>query len=187
LTIPEVPGTGPRAAGCGKRPIQANGYVNLLRGLGTIDWYTAMPLGEHAVPRMTIRMDGTAHLNGSYRGECYRERSGSPVRCRFEPNRITVAEHVDASDVLIINQNFDPGWRSTDGRVHRHHGLLAVGGGVRAGTVLAFTSRPLVIGAIASGLFLVTLAVLAMGYRGAVKRGAARNRVIRMTRSIIGP
>lgn len=189
LRIPGAPSVGGRPTMCSAdaRPIQANAYVNLLRGLGTIDWYTAMPLGAYAVPRVTIGPDGTAQPNGNYRGECYRERNGSRVACSIQPNRILVTESVDASDVLVINQNFDPDWRSTDGQVYRRHGLIAVGGGIRAGTVLTFTSRPLLVGLLVSGVFLMALAVLATRYRRAFGSGAEQGRLVRMIRWMIGP
>ncbi|MGD0897623.1 MAG: hypothetical protein ABR915_07285 [Thermoguttaceae bacterium] len=73
-----------------------------------------------AVPRGNIRLEG----DPAYRGETYLDGGyGTAKLTAWSMARVTVALAVEASDRLVLNQNYDPGWkalcRSKDGTVYR--------------------------------------------------------------------
>jgi len=120
-------------------PFAANQYCNIRRGVGTIDWYNAVPLPEHAQPRFFVNRRGEEIPNRYYRGEAWllgREgprpegAAGAGVdTVRILPTRIEVACSTNEPDVLVINQNAHPGWRlAAEGpaTLVEHEGLLAV-------------------------------------------------------------
>ena len=66
-----------------------------------------------------------------YRGEAYLLKSGGKILIEdFSPNRITLDADVKKQDILVINQNFDQGWRIKQNgvvmQVQPVDGLLAV-------------------------------------------------------------
>jgi len=118
----------------GYRPDRANAYLNLLAGVGTIDWFTAVPLAENATAKFGIDGRGREHLNPKYRGEAYfvggEEATGNRRRespdVHFTPNEIRVRVESGVPGRLVINQNFHRAWRSSEGTVEEYGGLLSV-------------------------------------------------------------
>jgi hypothetical protein len=111
-----------------REPLPAVTYVNLLRGIGTLDWYTCVPLPVWAAPRDFIDAAGRAHANPAYRGEVYAA-DGDSCRIagwRFRPGEIAVDVVATRPCTVVINQNHDSDWTSEDGPVERRAGLLAV-------------------------------------------------------------
>jgi len=144
------------------RPRHANGYFNVLRNVGTIDWYTALPLPAHGRPRYYVERDGRVIENPDYRGEAYLAARGAACGFTFEPNRIRVrVPAVAEPDVLVINQNFDRGWRAVGREVcpRARDRLLAldVAGGAQE-VELRYRSRPFEIGLAVSGIGVLLLA-----------------------------
>jgi len=90
----------------------------LLRNTGTSNGYDALPILSHVSP----------HNSPGYRGEFYlQDGFGKLEVTSWSPNRWDVKVHVFQNDVLIINQNFDPGWRTNlPKKVLNIHGLLGV-------------------------------------------------------------
>jgi hypothetical protein len=85
----------------------------------------------------------------SYRGEQYLLGAGSVSLLEWSPNRL--GYEVDAAEptVLVVNQNYDRGWRVVEGRgeVTSHGGLLAVRlPGGRGRIRLAYRSRAFLLG-----------------------------------------
>ena len=109
-----------------RRPLNALAYVNLLRGRGTVDWYSAILLPEHAQPRFFVDRHGQETPNPAYRGEAWFLRDVNRARVRLEPNRVEVSVEMSEPDILVINQNHHPAWRSDAGVVHNRDNLLAV-------------------------------------------------------------
>lgn len=94
-----------------------------------------------------------------YRGEQYLLGQGKVALTRWTPNAMSFDVDVPLPTVLVINQNYDPGWQVTQGQgmVVPQYGLI--GAKIPAGKqhiVVAYRSRPFVIG------LAITLATLAM-------------------------
>jgi hypothetical protein len=62
-----------------------------------------------------------------YRGETYFESGNGVARItRWSPNRVSVAFHdAEPGDLLVLNQNYDPGWRGTGEPVRNHQDRVA--------------------------------------------------------------
>jgi len=52
-------------------PPRAVTYLNLLQNIGTIDWHTAMPIAENAIPRHFVDAGNRYIRNPRYRGEAF--------------------------------------------------------------------------------------------------------------------
>jgi hypothetical protein len=101
-------------------------FHNIVRGIGTITWYGNFVYPEHAVPRFYLIGD-EAHPNPDYLGEVYiadGDRAVSDIRVTYN----TVSFDVAAGDgeLAVVNQNFYPGWRSNEGEVIDHDGVIGV-------------------------------------------------------------
>jgi len=84
-----------------------------------------------------------------YRGEQYLLGPGKVTLTHWTPNVLSFDVEAPASTVLIVNQNYDPGWRLAQGQgtVISSTGLIGVD--IPAGRqhlVLAYGSRPFRIG-----------------------------------------
>ncbi|MFQ5810994.1 MAG: hypothetical protein ACE5JM_15355, partial [Armatimonadota bacterium] len=103
-------------------------YQNMLQNVGSIDWDGDILLPEHAVPRLIYGPDGVARHNESYRDEVWLARGNGRVRLkRFTPNAIDLDVECQGAGTVVVNQNLHPGWRSSEGEVLSHEGLLAIG------------------------------------------------------------
>ena len=161
------------------RPLAGNAYFNILRGVGTVNYHTSLALPEFVQPKWFVDRFGRSHPNSRYRGEAHASAAGSPVQIRFpRPNRIAFRVTLPAPDVVVINQNYAPGWRTSLGEVMAQEGLLAVR--LPAGeheVELRYTSRLFWAGA-AISLTALALAGLLVWSRGRrVRRAAAYARV----------
>ncbi|MFN0149412.1 MAG: hypothetical protein ACKVU1_01705 [bacterium] len=107
-------------------PLEANTYVNVLRGVGTIDWYTGIPIAERAIPRDIISEDGASRPNPEYRGECFWLDDGSAVAMTFTPHAMSAQIRAETARTLVINQNYHPDWRANAGTLREWNGLLCV-------------------------------------------------------------
>lgn len=85
--------------------------------VGIIDGYYKIPLPRNA----------RAFGDGDYRGEYYLLRGrGSAQLVLWTPNKMIFDFEVTEKDILVINQNFDLGWRSSKGQSARKtEGLLS--------------------------------------------------------------
>jgi hypothetical protein len=90
----------------------------LLRNTGTANGYDALPTPSH------VRSKNSQE----YRGEFYfQEGFGKLEVVSWSPNRWDLKLQVPQKDILIINQNFDPGWRTDPPRkVINVNGVLGV-------------------------------------------------------------
>ncbi len=63
-----------------------------------------------------------------YRGEQYMQGPGSVKLLKWTPNRLTYEVDAPGASVMVVNQNYEPGWHLAvgDGRVISAGGLLAV-------------------------------------------------------------
>ena len=65
---------------------------------------------------------------GGYKGEQYLTGSGTLKLTRWTPNALSYEVMVFAPTVLIVNQNYEPGWHLAQGvgRVSSENGLIAI-------------------------------------------------------------
>lgn len=85
-------------------------------GLGSLDCYDETPWPASRL----LRADAPAE---EYLAD---PSSGSVRRLGWSPNRIVLAVELSRPGVLLVNQNWDSGWRSSVGTVRSEQGLLAV-------------------------------------------------------------
>jgi uncharacterized membrane protein YfhO len=65
--------------------------------------------------------------NPLYKGEAFFLKVGSKVNIlKFSANELIMDTKIVEPDVLIINQNYDKGWRTSTGKIENHNNLLAV-------------------------------------------------------------
>lgn len=142
-------------------PLQANTYVNLLRGIGTIDWYTGIPIAENAIPRYLVTKSGEYVPPPDYRGECFWLESEEVIKCEFSPHRIRAAVRATHPGTLIVNQNYHRDWRVNRGTLGEWKGLLAIQ--LSAGEYqleLRYFSRSFALGLLLSFISLIGLAAI---------------------------
>jgi len=53
------------------QPFRAATYLNLLRNVGTVDWYTGIPIDENAIPKYFVDANDNYQPNPEYRGEAF--------------------------------------------------------------------------------------------------------------------
>lgn len=112
------------------RPNHSLAYFNVQRDVGTLDWYTGVPMARYAVPKYFVDAKGVYTRNPAYRGEAFFEEStgGGCVTTEliFRPNSIAVSVDVKAPCVLVINQNFHRDWHTDHGKLLDRGGRLAL-------------------------------------------------------------
>lgn len=148
-------------------------YYNAVQGVGTINWYGAIVLPTAVIPRYFSEVGKGNSPNPGYTGEAWCTRGDS--RCgpaRFRANRIAAVVETAAPDRLVLNQNYDPRWRSGDGRVVDHGGLLALELAPAGRRLAALEYRPYGFYA-GAALSLLSLAAAFLFCFGFLKRGAA--------------
>jgi len=104
-------------------PFRSITYFNLLRGIGTIDWYTGIPIDENAIPKYFVNSADQYIPNPEYQGEVFflpiedkiQLSSAIPtVEKQFPHNKLTGLWHFD-----IINDNIarDSSKNETNGKL----------------------------------------------------------------------
>jgi len=143
------------------RPSLADAYGNVKRGVGTLDFFTSIPLPCTVEPKLFIDPEGRAFPNPRYRGECYfLAAANSATLTSVAANRLDVEIDVKQPDTLVVNQRFDPSWRSDLGTVSDLGGLLAIRVDKPGAKTVRLRYRPMDV-AIGVGLSLAT-AILAV-------------------------
>lgn len=105
------------------RPVFAGVMPGLLRNEGTLSaWESALIRDSAGV----VASDVLAANDALYRGEvCFAENPGAEKNhaaiTAWTPNRVKIHYSAVAAGTLLLNQNFDPGWKATNGdRVFRY-------------------------------------------------------------------
>lgn len=92
-------------------------FVFVYGNKGVVNAYEPVRVKAKAVARGTQK----------YRGESFLvHRRGRVKNVFWSPNRLVYDVVLSAEDILLINQNFFPGWRSSLGKVFSYEGRLAV-------------------------------------------------------------
>jgi hypothetical protein len=108
------------------KPFRAATYLNLLRNVGTIDWYTGIPIAENAIPKYFVDANNNNHPNPKYRGEVFSLEPENTAKGAFRPNSITVQVNVQTPGILVINQNYHQDWHTNRGELFNKDGLIAL-------------------------------------------------------------
>lgn len=121
-------------------------YPYILNGWGTINCYEPQP----------VKISASCIGEKSYRGENYLLNSSGILHLKYwSPNKLIINTQTSKKDFLIVNQNYDPGWKATNNgksvSVLDKNGLLAVSlaPGMNK-TVLYYLSDSFVLGLIIS-------------------------------------
>ena len=110
-----------------KEPLRSVTYLNLIQNVGTLDWFTGVPIGENARPKYYVDRRGNLISNADYRGEAFfGEGSGEIESFSLTPNSISAAVETSAPAVLVVNQNYHRDWRADQGELFEVDGLLAL-------------------------------------------------------------
>ncbi|MDP8254602.1 MAG: hypothetical protein P9M14_02525 [Candidatus Alcyoniella australis] len=129
----------------GLRTSKSNEYCNLLRNVGTIDWYSdQIDLPAATIPRYFVIPPQDAGLlhhrnvpqpvvhdrevaNPDYRGEAWIEPAdaGRVLEFTIGVNRIEALVEIEQPGLAVINQNHDPHWQLGDGSAPVRNGLLS--------------------------------------------------------------
>lgn len=98
-------------------------YPNFLGNKGTLNCYDRLKLPYAASPKFF----SDSEPNPDYRGEAYLLNDGGDAQIKFfSPNKIIVKLNAFKKDKLIINQNYDDGWKVKRKKAVSHQGLIAV-------------------------------------------------------------
>jgi hypothetical protein len=114
-------------------PFRAATYLNLLRNVGTIDWYTGIPIEENAVPKYFVDSNNNYIPNSEYQGETFflaittEQPLQNPIeKVALRPNSIEVFINVQTPGTLVINQNYHRDWHTNEGKLFSMGGLIAL-------------------------------------------------------------
>ena len=131
-----------------------HGMLNAaLSNRGAVNCYTSIKQVKNAI----------GYNQAHYRGEQYLLGAGQVLLTNWSPNRLEYEANANGPTQLVINQNFDNGWRLVEGtgEVKSFNGLLAVS--IPSGKqTLVLSYRPpwLITGAVISALTVILAAVL---------------------------
>jgi hypothetical protein len=112
----------------GVRPTEATEYHNIRRGVGTIDWYGSLVLGEAAWPASYLTLAGDVLPNPAYAGsEAWAEGPAEieGLRLRHNSAEVDVGVRGDGA-LLVINQSWLEGFETSEGELVNVDGLLGV-------------------------------------------------------------
>lgn len=107
-------------------PALLNEYTYLIRNIGVVDWAAAFIIGEKAIPKYFVDINGAFIPNTNYRGEAYFSDPDNLAEVSFRPNSIIMNVKIEKPDTLIINQNYDRDWHTNHGKILEKDGLIAL-------------------------------------------------------------
>ena len=142
------------------RTPKSNYYFNLLRNIGTIDWKSNIVYPENAEPRYYVDIKDNLIQNNYYQGEVFCDKSGNRATIDyFSPNEIVIDADMLTSGIVVLNQNYNKSWYSSQYQLFSYNGLI----GIRVDSSghhaikLQYSHRNLIAGAIVS-LFSIVVA-----------------------------
>lgn len=111
-------------------------YFLLKENLGVINWKGSIQLQENAIPKyfmlpnyFFLGHDGTysSFLNPYYKGEAFFSKDINRASItHFSPLRLVIDVELNEPDTLIINQNYDKSWHTSQGPLTSQKGLLGI-------------------------------------------------------------
>lgn len=111
----------------GPRLPRSEAYFNFLANVGTLDWFTPLPMHTKVRPRLYVWGDGNDRPNPSYRGEIEARPDGNRAWLVLNrPNRLVLIAEMASPGLVVINQNHSRWWSSDRGEVGCHDDRLAL-------------------------------------------------------------
>ncbi len=97
-------------------------YPNFLQNLATIDCYERVHPSIKAVPAFF----DTGEKYAYYYGEAYLAETNESQKLEyFSPNKVKVRVNTNEDNILVLNQNYDSGWKAKSRQVFSYKGLIA--------------------------------------------------------------
>ena len=90
-------------------------YLNLLANTGTLNAYDAVP----------NKVFAKSFNDSEYKGEVYLDGNGTASYAYWSPNKLIVNINIENESRLIMNQNYDAGWRIKGKVAESFKGLLS--------------------------------------------------------------
>lgn len=115
-----------------RRPICKNQYFYVLQNVGLINWHSNIILKESAAPKLFTQGANLSDFssmqpNPFYRGEFYLLSGEGEVKpLLFSPNKIVLEVDSKKTDTVIVNQNFNRGWKVYGAKLLSYQGLIAI-------------------------------------------------------------
>jgi hypothetical protein len=101
--------------------VYSESYKHFLQNQGVVNFYASL------AGLSGVKSPVKPSSSPDYRGEFYLLGGSGTVTVRsFTPNKITLSVNVQDSDYLIVNQNYDSGWKTPGRVILNNDGLLAV-------------------------------------------------------------
>jgi len=108
------------------QPFNSVAYPNLVRNIGTIDWYTGIPIDENAIPKYFVDNGNNYIPNPEYRGEAFFLKPENSAKAAFRPNSMTIQVTLQTPGTLVVNQNYHRDWHTNRGELFNKDGLIAL-------------------------------------------------------------
>ena len=96
-------------------------YPNFLQGIGTVNCYERV----HPPTAVYPAYDESGNFNKDYLGEVFFAKSLSKVEYEFSTNKIKASFDIDKPEIIVLNQNYDKGWKSNSKDVKNFNGLVS--------------------------------------------------------------
>jgi len=97
-------------------------YPNFLQNLGTVNCYERI----HPQIRVTPQVIDDGTLIETFKGDAYYpELNKTAEITSFSPNKLTIKVNIEKPTLLVINQNYLPGWKAKGKTVGSYNGLIA--------------------------------------------------------------
>ena len=92
-------------------------YPNFLKNEGKVNAYIEITTKVYAVPRESE----------NYKGEVYLQNTNGEVSYAYwSPNKLVVNVNISDEGYVVVNQNYDKGWKTKNGRkVESFNGLIS--------------------------------------------------------------
>lgn len=144
-----------------------NEYTYIMRNIGIIDWGATFIVGEKAIPKYFVDINGAFIPNTNYRGEAYFSDPDNLAEVSFRPNSIIMNVKIEKPDTLIINQNYDRDWHTNHGKILEKDGLIALQLNQTGNYKISmyYISRSFFTGLAISILTLITLIFISWSYK----------------------
>jgi len=117
-------------------------YYNVLQGRGTVNGVVNINRPSNVIAKYFYETDGNEwrersanpnemytriESNPDYRGEVFPMDDGNHIRpLELSPHKIKFNAFLKKAGIVVINQNYDQGWRSILGKIGNCNGLLCV-------------------------------------------------------------
>ena len=108
-------------------PLRSVTYFSLIRDVGTVDWYTGVPIAENAAPKYFVDAGNNYIPNPDYRGEIYSpDIEDMKAESEFRPNSIILQLDIRTPGTVVINQNYHRDWHTDKGELFDNDGLIGL-------------------------------------------------------------